>query len=56
MVLAKEKNDQAALDFLMASIHIFPWNWGCWLEITNLTSRIEQVSHRWRSSTPKIFS
>lgn len=44
MVLVKEKNDQTALDYLMASIHIFPWNWGCWLEITNVTSRTEQVS------------
>jgi hypothetical protein len=24
-------------------VHLFPWNWGCWLEITNLISRIEQV-------------
>ncbi|KAH8888896.1 TPR-like protein [Thozetella sp. PMI_491] len=44
MVLVKEKNDQAALEYLMSSIHIFPWNWGCWLEITNLTSRTEQLN------------
>jgi anaphase-promoting complex subunit 8 len=43
MVLVKEKNDAIALDYLMQSVHLFPWNWGCWLEITNLISRIEQV-------------
>jgi len=43
MVLVKEKNDTVALDYLMQSVHLFPWNWGCWLEITNLISRVEQV-------------
>ncbi|EAQ86481.1 hypothetical protein CHGG_07734 [Chaetomium globosum CBS 148.51] len=42
MVLAKEKNDNLALDYLMQSVHLFPWNWGAWLEITNLVSRAEQ--------------
>jgi len=44
MVLAKEKNDSLALDYLMQSVHLFPWNWGAWQEITNLVSRVEQVS------------
>lgn len=44
MVLAKEKNDDLALEYLMQSVHLFPWNWGAWLEITNLVSRVEQVS------------
>ncbi|KAK0635206.1 anaphase promoting complex subunit 8 [Bombardia bombarda] len=44
MVLMKEKNDSAALDYLMESIHLFPWNWGCWLEITNLIARVEQLN------------
>ncbi|KAL2152057.1 hypothetical protein VTH82DRAFT_5241 [Thermothelomyces myriococcoides] len=44
MVLAKEKNDNLALDYLMQSVHLFPWNWGAWLEITNLISRVEQLN------------
>jgi anaphase-promoting complex subunit 8 len=44
MVLAKDKNDSLALDYLMQSVHLFPWNWGAWLEITNLISKVEQVS------------
>ncbi|KAK4105081.1 TPR-like protein [Parathielavia hyrcaniae] len=44
MVLAKEKNDSLALDYLMQSVHLFPWNWGAWLEITNLVSRVEQLN------------
>jgi anaphase-promoting complex subunit 8 len=45
MVLVKEKNDDAALDYLMQSVHLFPWNWGCWLEITDLIGRVELVSY-----------
>ncbi|KAK4219329.1 anaphase-promoting complex subunit 8 [Rhypophila decipiens] len=44
MVLAKEKNEDAALGYLLESVHIFPWNWGCWLEITNLVARVEQLN------------
>ena len=44
MVLVKEKNEDAALEYLMQSVHIFPWNWGCWLEITNLVARVEQLN------------
>ena len=43
MVLAKEKNDNLALDYLVQSVHLFPWNWGAWQEITNIVSRVEQV-------------
>ena len=45
MVLVKEKNEDAALEYLMQSVHIFPWNWGCWLEITNLVARVEQLNN-----------
>lgn len=44
MVLAKEKNEELALYWLIRSVHLFPMNWGCWLEITSLISRIEDVS------------
>ncbi|KAK4232757.1 anaphase promoting complex subunit 8 [Achaetomium macrosporum] len=50
MVLAKEKNDNLALDYLMQSVRLFPWNWGAWLEITNLVSRVEQASSTGPSS------
>jgi hypothetical protein len=43
MVLAKEKNENAAMSYFLKSIHAFPMNWGCWLEMTNLISRVEQV-------------
>lgn len=43
MVLAKEKNDARALEFLIRSVHKYPMNWGCWLEMTSLISRVEEA-------------
>ncbi|UKZ72950.1 hypothetical protein TrVFT333_000587 [Trichoderma virens FT-333] len=44
MVLAKEKNDEKALEFLIRSVHKYPMNWGCWLEMTSLISRVEDLN------------
>ncbi|KAI0380813.1 TPR-like protein [Hypomontagnella monticulosa] len=44
MVFAKEKNEELALYWLARSAHLFPMNWGCWLEMTGLISRIEDLN------------
>ncbi|KAI1762718.1 TPR-like protein [Hypoxylon sp. FL1150] len=44
MVLAREKNDELALYWLVRSVHLFPMNWGCWLEMTTLISRVEDLN------------
>lgn len=44
MVLAKEKNADEAIHWLMRSLHLFPMNWGCWLELTAATTKVEMVS------------
>lgn len=44
MVLAKEKNDDKALEYFIRSVHKYTMNWGCWLEMTSLISRVEDVS------------
>lgn len=46
MVLAKEKNTDEALTWFLRSVHLFPMNWGCWLEMTAATSKVEMVSLR----------
>lgn len=43
MVLAKEKNEELALYWLVRSVYLFPMNWGCWLEMTSLITRVEDV-------------
>lgn len=44
MILAKEKNTDEALTWFLRSVHLFPMNWGCWLEMTAATSKVEMVS------------
>ncbi|PHH61902.1 hypothetical protein CDD81_7766 [Ophiocordyceps australis] len=44
MVLAKEKNDSKALELLIRSVHKMPMNWGCWLEMASLISRVEELN------------
>jgi anaphase-promoting complex subunit 8 len=46
MVLAKEKNDAQAMDYFIRSVHKYPMNWGCWLEMTSIISRVEEVSRQ----------
>ncbi|KAI1816701.1 TPR-like protein [Poronia punctata] len=44
MVLAREKNEELALYWLVRSVHLFPMNWGCWLEMGSLISRVEDLN------------
>ncbi|KAI1131244.1 TPR-like protein [Nemania abortiva] len=44
MVLAKEKNEELALYWLVRSVHLFPMNWGCWLEMTSLITRVDDLT------------
>ncbi|KAI0835327.1 TPR-like protein [Hypoxylon sp. FL0890] len=44
MVLAREKNEELALYWLIRSVHLFPMNWGCWLEMTALIARVEDLN------------
>ncbi|KAG5913568.1 hypothetical protein E4U42_001006 [Claviceps africana] len=56
MVLAKEKNDAQAMDFFMRSVHKCPMNWGCWLEMTSLISRVEELNQVARHCPQNIVS
>ncbi|KAM0452393.1 hypothetical protein ACHAPV_007231 [Trichoderma viride] len=56
MVLAKEKNDEKALEFLIRSVHKSPMNWGCWLEMTSLISRVEDLNRISRHCPQNIVS
>ncbi|KOS18962.1 Anaphase-promoting complex subunit 8 [Escovopsis weberi] len=56
MVLAKEKNDDRALEFFIRSVHKYPMNWGCWLEMTSLISRVEDLNRICRHCPQNIVS
>lgn len=45
MVLAKDKNEEEAMRWLIQSVHRYPMNWGCWQEMTFLVGRVQDVRH-----------
>ncbi|KAM0507386.1 hypothetical protein ACHAP8_001013 [Fusarium lateritium] len=56
MVLAKEKNDDKALEYFIRSVHKYTMNWGCWLEMTSLISRVEDQGPGLASSLEQLLS
>ncbi|KAH8805899.1 anaphase promoting complex subunit 8 [Xylogone sp. PMI_703] len=44
MVLAKDKNEEEAMRWLLRSVHLYPMNWSCWLEMTSLIARVEDLN------------
>lgn len=43
IVLAKNKSDDAARQWLIRSVNIFPYNWGAWQELFALLTSIEDL-------------
>ncbi|RGP69287.1 anaphase-promoting complex subunit 8 [Fusarium sporotrichioides] len=56
MVLAKEKSDDKALEYFIRSVHKYTMNWGCWLEMTSLISRVEDLNRISRHCPQNIVS
>lgn len=44
IVLAKGKSEDAARNWLLNSVHLYPYNWGAWLELGALLEDFEEVS------------
>lgn len=43
IVLAKSKTEDDARRWLIKSVHLFPFNWGAWLELSDLLSNLEEL-------------
>ena len=43
IVLAKSKMEDDAKKWLIRSIHLFPFNWGAWLELAELLNNVEDL-------------
>jgi len=44
IVLAKGKTETEAKRWLIRSVHLCPFNWGAWLELSDLLNSVEEVS------------
>ena len=43
IVLAKGKTEEVAKDWLIRSVHLYPFNWGAWLELSELLESFEDL-------------
>jgi hypothetical protein len=50
MVLAKDKSEEEAMKWLIRSVHLYPMNWGCWLEMTSLIGQVDDVGLSFHAS------
>ncbi|KAH7310329.1 anaphase promoting complex subunit 8 [Rhexocercosporidium sp. MPI-PUGE-AT-0058] len=55
MVLAKDKNEPQAMHWLLESVRLYPMNWSCWLEMTSLVGRMEDLQQLDRKVPAHIF-
>jgi len=44
IVLAKGKTETEAKKWLIRSVHLYPFNWGAWLEFSELLNNVDEVS------------
>ncbi|KAF2204430.1 anaphase-promoting complex subunit CDC23 [Delitschia confertaspora ATCC 74209] len=45
IVLAKGKNEAAATEYFIQSVHQYPYNWGAWQELSSLVGTVEELNH-----------
>jgi anaphase-promoting complex subunit 8 len=43
ILLAKNKNEEQAKEWFLKSVHIYPFNWGAWQELSNLLNNADEV-------------
>ena len=43
IVLSKGKNEDAAKEWLVRSLHLYSYNWGAWQELSSLIGTVEEV-------------
>ncbi|KAF1986578.1 TPR-like protein [Aulographum hederae CBS 113979] len=44
IVLAKGKNEELAKEYLIRSVHLYPFNWGAWEELGDLIGTVEELA------------
>lgn len=46
IVLVKSKSEEVGQEWLLKSVHLLPYNWGAWLELSGLLTSVDDVSLR----------
>ncbi|KAF4510769.1 hypothetical protein G6O67_002636 [Ophiocordyceps sinensis] len=43
-ILAKDGDNDTAISWLLKSVSLYPWNWGAWLELSNLIRNVRHLN------------
>nr|GFD56895.1 hypothetical protein [Tanacetum cinerariifolium] len=53
VILIKSKSERLAMQWLLRSVNLNPWNWSAWLELASLIEGPEQLDDAFKASLPK---
>lgn len=53
IILIKSKSERLAMQWLLRSVNLNPWNWSAWLELASLIEGPEQLDDTFKASLPK---
>lgn len=53
IILIKSKCERLAMQWLLRSVNLNPWNWSAWLELASLIEGPEQLDDNFKASLPK---
>lgn len=53
IILIKSKSERLAMQWLLRSVNLNPWNWSAWLELASLIENPEQLDDTFKASLPK---
>ncbi|KAF2208608.1 hypothetical protein CERZMDRAFT_48953 [Cercospora zeae-maydis SCOH1-5] len=53
IILIKSKSERLAMQWLLRSVNLNPWNWSAWLELASLIETAEQLDDTFKASLPK---
>lgn len=56
IVLVKEKSEEDGKKWLIKSVHLWPFNWGAWLELSELLTTVDDVSSRFNTFKAQLTS
>ncbi|KFY42857.1 hypothetical protein V494_02208 [Pseudogymnoascus sp. VKM F-4513 (FW-928)] len=56
IVLAKDRSNDLAIDWLLKSILLYPWNWGAWLELSGLIRDVHHLNQIQSKLQPHVMA
>ena len=53
IILIKSRSERLAMQWLLRSVNLNPWNWSAWLELASLIEEVADLNDQFKSNLPK---